>query len=250
MKGIILQILYASRRDALFLGTSIFVLMCTAFGCFLGMNASVEASQAKIVYTAGMSRIAVIVGFIIFTVFYIKRMFENHEIEFILSHSISRTKVILALFCGFSVIILMLLIPVFVILLLLKTNITSLLIWILSLFCEELIILTFTVCCSLIVKSQVYSLLYGILFYCLGRAIGTFVSYISISTHFSFYDIICSLLKIISIVIPRLDLFGKTSWLVYNDASIIDISLFLLQTIIFCGIFLCISIIDFRKKEF
>ena len=39
-------------------------------------------------------------GFIVFVVFYIKRMFENHEIEVILSHSISRTKVLIAMFCG------------------------------------------------------------------------------------------------------------------------------------------------------
>lgn len=250
MKGIILHILYASKRDALFFGTTLFVLFCTAISCFLGMNASVETNEAKIIYTAGMSRIAIIIGFTIFVIFYIKRMFDNHEIEVILTRSISRTKIILGLFVGFMITLLKLLLPAFIILLLLKTNITSLCIWLMSVLGEGLIVLTFAICCSLMIKSQVYSLLFCVLFYCLGRGIGAFVAYISLSFQTSFYNMICSLLKIISILVPRLDLFGKTSWLVYNDVTITDIGLFLSQMLLFCGIFLSIAIIDFRKKEF
>ena len=102
MRGIIKQILYASRRDALFLGTTFIVLICAGLSCFIGSNAVVEAQEARIAYTAGISRIAVMLGFIVFVVFYIKRMFENHEIEVILSHSISRTKVLIAMEKAFT----------------------------------------------------------------------------------------------------------------------------------------------------
>ena len=250
MRGIILQILYASRRDALFLGTTFFVLLCTAISCFLGMNASVEAQQARVVYTAGMSRIAIMVGFIIFVVFYIKRMFENHEIEVILSHSISRTQIILGLFFGFTITLLTLVSPAVLILLALQVSIKSLLVWAISLILEGLIMLTFTICCALIVKSQVHSLIACVATYIVGRTIGGFVAYITLSIHFSWYSIVSSILKLASIFIPRFDLFGKTSWLIYNDYSISEITLFLMQSIVFIGIFMCISIIDFRKKEF
>ena len=74
MRGIIKQILYASRRDALFLGTTFIVLICAGLSCFIGSNAVVEAQEARIAYTAGISRIAVMLGFIVFVVFYIKRI--------------------------------------------------------------------------------------------------------------------------------------------------------------------------------
>lgn len=250
MKGIILQILYASRRDALFLGTTFFVLCCTALSCFIGSNASTETEMARIMYTAGMSRIAIIIGFIIFVVFYIKRMFDNHEIEVILSHPISRFRIILALFVGFAIILTELIVPVFVILAILKVSITSLLVWSFSLLLEGLIVLSFALCCSLIINSQVHSLVSCIIMYILGRSIGSFISYIKISFQFSFYDMLESFLKVISVFIPRLDIFGKTSWLVYNNYNMQSIAVFFLQSLVFCGIFLCISIIDFRKKEF
>ena len=86
--------------------------------------------------------------------------------------------------------------------------------------------------------------------YIVGRTIGGFVAYITLSIHFSWYSIVSSILKLASIFIPRFDLFGKTSWLIYNDYSISEITLFLMQSIVFIGIFMCISVIDFRKKEF
>ena len=55
---------------------------------------------------------------------------------------------------------------------------------------------------------------------------------------------------VLSICLPRLDLFGKTSWLLYSDFSIGSIGLFLTQTLAFCGIFVFAAIIDLKKKEF
>ena len=250
MKGIILQILYASKRDALFIGTTLLVICLSCLSCFLGSMALVEAQEARIVYTAGTSRIAVILGFMIFIIFYIKRLFDNHEIEVILSHSISRQKIILGFFTGFSVILLTLLLPVLLILLLLKTPITATLIWILSVYLEGLVVLSFAICCGLMIKSQVISLATCFLLYLIGRTIGNFVAYIELSAKLDIMSIFASILKLISIVIPRLDFFGKTSWLIYNDISISDFTMFVVQSLIFCGIFLSMAIIDFRKKEF
>ena len=250
MKGIILQILYASRRDALFIGTTFLVICLSVLSYFLGSMALVENQEARIVYTAGTSRIAVIIGLIIFIIFYIKRLFENHEIEVILSHSISRTKIIFGFFVGFSIIFLTLLLPVFILLLLLKTSIISALIWLLSVYLEGIVVLCFSICCGLMIKSQVLSLSSCFLLYLIGRTIGNFVAYIELSARTDILSIFASILKLISIVIPRLDLFGKTSWLIYNDISLNDFLMFAIQSIIFCGILLSVAIIDFKKKKF
>ena len=250
MKGIILQILYASKRDALFIGTTLLVICLSCLSCFLGSMALVENQEARIVYTAGTSRIAVILGFMIFITFYIKRLFDNHEIEVILSHSISRSKIILGFFAGFSVILLTLLLPVLLILLLLKTPIIATLIWNLSVYLEGIVVLSFAICCALMIKSQVISLTSCFLLYLIGRTIGNFVAYIELSAKLDIMSIFSTILKTISIVIPRLDFFGKTYWLIHNDISINDFTMFGIQSLIFCCIFLSMAMIDFRKKEF
>ena len=250
MKSIILQILYAFKRDALFIGTTIFLILCSCFSAFLGSNAVVEANEAKIVYTAGISRVVVVIGFVIFVSFYIKRMFENHEIEVILSHSISRVKVLLSLFVGFALTLIFLLLPLFLILLILKANFINTLIWFISVYFEGIIMLSFTLCCSLIIKSFVHALTSCFLMYLIGRIIGNFIAYISLSFQLNLYSIGCSLLKALSLFIPRLDLFGKTSWLLYGDWSLSTFGIFILQMIVFCGIFLSIAVFDLKRKEF
>jgi len=250
MKGIFLNILYAFKRDSVFIGTTFIVFLISCFSMFLGSNAVVEAQEAKIIYTAGFSRIAIILGFITFVIVFIKRMFENHEIEVILSHSISRTTIILSMFFAFSIILLTLIFPVFIILYFLQTNILNVIMWCFSLYCEGILMLSFTLCSALIINSFVHSLSSCFLIYLIGRTIGNFVAYITISAEMTFQTMIANILKITSIFIPRLDLFGKTSWLTYGNFTQFDIFLFLSQTIIFCCIFLCIANIDLRKKEF
>ena len=249
MNGVILQILYAFKRDMLFIGTTVVVALCAGFAYFLGSNAVVEASEAKIVYMAGFSRIAVILGFIIFVSFYIKRMMENNEIAVILSHAISRGNMLLSMFVGFAVVLCCLTVPVAVILLFLKTNLLNLAIWLLSVICEGLVMLAFTLCCSLIVKSFVLSLSSCFLMYFVGRSIGSFVAYLTLTIKPDIFSIFGSILKIVSLLVPRFDICGKSGWLIYGDFVTQDILLFLLQTIVFCIGFLCIACIDLYKKD-
>ena len=250
MKGIFLQILFAFKRDAVFVCTTLLTLICSGFAFFLGSNAVVETQEAKIVYTAGFSRVAIIAGFLIFIIFYIKQMFENREIEVILSRSISRTKVLIAMFFGFSVVLLTLIIPIITVLIMLKTNLINTIIWCCSVYFEGILVISFALCCSLILNSFIHSLSACFVMYISGRIIGNFTAYLTLSTSTELTAILGSVLKVLSLFIPRLDLFGKTSWLIYGDFSLNDIVLFTSQALVFCSIFLCIASIDLKRKNF
>ena len=250
MKGIILQILCAFKRDAVFFGTTLLVVCCAGFSIFLGSNAVVESEEAKIVYTAGFSRVAIILGFIIFVSFYIKRMFENHEMEVILSHAISRTQVLIAFFIGFALTLFTLILPVSVILILIGCKCLNVVVWSISIYFEGLLTLGFVLCCALIVRSFVHTLTACFMMYLIGRVIGSFVAYLSLSSSITITAVLGSVLKILSVFIPRLDLFGKTSWLIYGDYTLTSFLLMMSQIAIFSCIFLCIACIDFKKKEF
>ena len=250
MKGVFLQILFAFKRDAVFVGTTIVLLCCSGFAIFLGSNAVVESEEAKIVYTAGLSRIAVILGFIVFVTFYIKRMFENHEIESILSRAISRPKFIISMFFAFSVVLSTLILPIGIILLFLKTNIFNIIAWCFSVYLEGILMLSFALCCALIIDSFIHSLFACFMMYLVGRIIGSFVAYITFSMSLEWRGIFESILKLLSLFLPRLDVFGKTSWLIYGNFTLQEMVLPIVQAVIFCGIFLCIANIDFKKRDF
>jgi ABC-type transport system involved in multi-copper enzyme maturation permease subunit len=251
MRAIILQIIKASKKDSLFLGTTLALIFVTIFALFIGSNALVEEQQMKIVYTAAIGRVVTILGFIVFIVFYLKRLFDNREIEVILSRPISRTNIVFSMIIGLSFLFTLLSIPMLLILVLfLKVNIVNALVWILTFIIEGLSVLSFTLFFSLLISSAVYSLLFSMILYLLCRIIGSFVVYLSFTVKGGFYQIAEFILKITSIFIPRFDLLAKTSWLLYGDYSFMELSLGCLQGLVFMGLMFFASVFDFKRKQF
>ncbi len=57
-------------------------------------------------------------------------------------------------------------------------------------------------------------------------------------------------LKLLSSLLPRLDQFGQSKWLIYGN---IDTNMFALiggQSVIYISLILLMSVIDFNKKQF
>jgi hypothetical protein len=51
-------------------------------------------------------------------------------------------------------------------------------------------------------------------------------------------------------VIPRLDFFAKSQWLIYGAKSYDDLWLFLMQAGVFIPLLIAASVIDFKRKQF
>ena len=64
-----------------------------------------------------------------------------------------------------------------------------------------------------------------------------------------FTNISYFLMKTLSILFPRLDLFAQTKLLVYGNENSIFTTI-IIQSVIYILIMLCIAFYDFRKKEF
>ena len=62
--------------------------------------------------------------------------------------------------------------------------------------------------------------------------------------------LILSALKSVSTLVPRLDFFAKSEWLVYGLNSREEWQLFLLQSAIFIPLLVLAAVLDFRRKEF
>ena len=256
MKKLIEFILLTVLRDKFYLSLLIILMAIFGLSNFIGSLALTECNQMKLVYFMFLSRIIVISGIIIFICYYINKQLINKEIDFILAKPISRNAFILSYWLSFTLISLL---PIFFIVLisLIYSNILNfygLLWWFVSFILEANIVIVFTIATSLILKNLIASVLSTFSFYFASRMMGFFVysiPMIKISNIFydknSFFN---GILKILSIIFPRLDLYCKTEWLLYGIKNKTDIYIILFQSFIYIPLILFITFNDFKKNEF
>ena len=246
-------ILLTAQRDSLFFGLAISIIFSTYVAFFLGSTAVVEEGQTALVYSAGISRIVLVLGLVVFVCFHIRRSFENREIDLMIVHPISRTKFIISYVVGYSIIALFFVL--FTALVLYgfarasdaKPDINGFAIWTGSVFLEAVIISAMAMTASLILRSTVLSVLLCLGFYVLARMVG-FV--LIIVTNPGSNGVSYASFKQISKFVPRLDFFGKSEWLLYGFKSYDEITTFVIQAAIFITLLLALAVYDFKKKEF
>jgi len=251
---LIKYILLTAIRDRLYIG--LFIALIAAFGisAILGSTSLVEANQMSIVYIAGSSRMIFVIGMILFTCFYVRRSFDNKEVEFILSKSISRHNFIFSYLIGFVLVSLLIFIPITIALLLAKANPIGLTFWLFSILCEILIIVSFGVLSSLILKNVISSILATLSFYILARMMAFFVLTIDLPDSYADFNsvqrFLKSSLKYLSFIFPRLDLFAKSDWLIYGINDYRGIIITTVQSLIYIPLMTFMSFFDFSKKQF
>jgi ABC-type transport system involved in multi-copper enzyme maturation permease subunit len=257
MKSILKYILLNAVRDRLYLGLLISLLIAFSLSIFLASTALVEEAQMTAAYIAGLSRGILSLGMILFVCLNINRAFENKEVEFILSKSISREKFILSYFLGFFIACFLIFLPlILAITILTQADKIGLLIWCFTLLAELSIVISFAVLASLIVKNSFSSILASIGFYLISRLMGMFVMAINLPAKTSEVNLEFSaksfslLLKILSAIFPRLDLFAQSTWLNYGVKDFSDIKIIILQFFIYLPLMIFMSFHDFKKKQF
>jgi hypothetical protein len=255
MKTIIKYTLLTASRDLLFIGLCVITLMAYGFSVFVGTTALVEQSQMSLAYFAGSSRIILVTGLIVFVCFHVRRAFENREVESILSKPISRVQFVVAYWAGFSVLAVLSTIPTLIIIAILnKPDFIGLAYWGISLVLEISLVLAFAMLASLIMKSAVSSVMSSFAFYLVSRLMGFFVAAMdnpaSLMGGSKFANALEFMLKIISMVIPRLDMFAKSEWLIYGVDMQHDLWIFPAQSLVFIALLLAVAVFDFKRKQF
>ena len=247
-------ILLTAQRDSIFIGLACSII----FGCyvayFLGSTALAEGDQMSLVYAGGVSRIIVILGLVIFIAFHVRRSFENREIDQMIVRPISREKFIISYWLGFVIIAFSLVCFTFLSICFMTfvtggtlPNLVNLAIWSFSLFMETLIIVSLAMAASLILRSTVIAVMMCIGFYVLSRIAGFLLLIVTKPGSGSGAD---KSFEVISTIIPRMDFFSKTEWLVYGMKDMHNMTLFLVQAVIYVGLLLSLAVVDFKKKQF
>jgi ABC-type transport system involved in multi-copper enzyme maturation permease subunit len=253
MKSILKYILLSGARDRLYLGIFITLAASFSLSIFLGSTSLIEQQQATAAYIAGSSRAILAIGFVLFVCLSVNRAFENKEVEFIISKSISREQFILGYLLGFFIAAFLIFLPLnLAIFLVVKPNILGLLIWSISLLFELTILISFALLASLILKNSFSAIMAAFAFYIISRLMGVFVLAINLPQDLSqvksqFFG---TALKFLSAIFPRLDLFTQSSWLAYGVSDFGSLKIILVQSLIYIPLMIFMAFHDFKKRQF
>lgn len=253
MKSILKYILKNGLRDRLYLGVFISLLIAFGVSIFLGSTMLVEQKQSAAAYIAGSSRVIIALGMILFVCLTVASAFENKEIEFILSKSISRESFILGYLIGFFLAAFLIFIPLATLMFFVtKTEFFGTLMWLVSLLCELAIVISFSLLAALILKNPLTAIMASFGFYVISRLMGIFVLAIDLPSNFSATGDhkLALVLKILSAVFPRLDLFAQSSWLNYGISDVTNLKIILWQSLIYIPLLIFMSFRDFKQKQF
>jgi hypothetical protein len=210
-------ILTAARRDKLMMTLALMIALGASMSVLLGSATAVEQGQFSLVFASGGLRFLGVLGIVLFVSFYVRRAFEHKEIEFLLSRPISRMTFLFSHAAAFM--FLALLVAVAVALPMLFAggpNPGGLAAWTCSVAVEYMIMAVAAMFFSMVLSSAAGSALATFGLYVLSRLIGTLLGITTVGASSIFFAILDKIMLAVSVVVPRLDLMGQTSWLVYG----------------------------------
>lgn len=245
-------ILKAGMRDKLLIGFLVLLGVAMSLSIFLGSSAITEKEQFSLVFMASTLRIGGLITLILFIIFYVRRSFEGRDVEYLLSRPMTRAQFLLGHFLAFAVIGTIL--SGFITLaLFFMPNVTGQganFLWGVSIWAEYMMMMSMAVFFAFVLSSPVMATLMSLAFYVLARLIGEILGIIQADNSDGMMALMEKMMLLISILVPRLDLMGQSSWLVYGVQDSISLGFILLQGSVFCGLVYFATLIDLNRKEF
>lgn len=264
-------VLTAAARDRLILTLLLMIATGAAVAVFLGSATITEKESFALVFGASGLRFLGVVGIVLFCCFYTRRSFETKEVEFLLSRPLSRMAFLLSHAAAFAILaIFVALAASAAVFFLGKPNLQGFGLWSLSIAIEFSVMAVAALFFAMVVSSASGSALATLGLYVLARLIGMLLGIAYQTPENIFFAALNNAMEIISILVPRLDLMGQTSWLVYGvegsgglgytqDAGVyahrlaatLGLHAFMVvQGVLSMALFLAASAYDFRRREF
>ena len=245
-------VLSAAVRDRLIISLLVIIGLGAALSVFLGTAAYVEKYQFVLVFAAGGLRILSVLGIVLFCVFFMRRSFDNKDVDYLLSRPISRVSFIVSHAAAFSLIAVMLAlassIAVFM-----TAPITfgaGHVLWGISLMFELIIMVNAALFFSMVLPSASTSAMVVFGMYVLSRTIGILLGIVSSGLASApMMKGLAATMKFISLIIPRLDLMAQTSWLLYGTGNI-GLLFICAQGLIFSALLITAALVDLVRRQF
>jgi hypothetical protein len=250
MSPLIAYLLRSAFNDRLLAVLALAILAGAAFAAFVGSTALVERGELTTVYAATAGRFVVVVCLVLFTCFHVRRAFDSREVDLLLSRPVSRFGFVLA-----EVATLVLLAGLGALLAGIAVAATgrpepaALGLWTLSLMVEAAIAATAALFFALMLSSGVAAALASLGFYVLCRMLGLLTGIAAAHRDAGSLGWLADqAMFALSLVLPRLDLLARTSWLVHGTADAAGLGLILAQSIACLVLLATAACIDFERR--
>lgn len=243
-------VLKAALRDKLIWIFAAAIFVALSMSLFMGSTAIMEKSSFSVVFMASSLRLLIIFGLTLFIAYFIRRSFDNRDVEYLLARPVSRLSYIVSHSVAFSVLAALLAASIaFIIFAFLSTtdNLVGGLYWAGSVILEAMSISLVAMFFAMFISTATGAVLAVIGFYILCRMSGELLG----AASYGFGDgVLNAVLHGVSLILPRFDLAGQTSWLMYGAPPSNEILLYFLQQPVFMLFILLASIIEMKRKEF
>jgi ABC-type Na+ efflux pump permease subunit len=217
---------------------------------FLGDIALTESRQVQAALLAAGLRFAAVFLTITFVVTSMLREASDKGLELLLALALPRAAYLLGKLCGFAALALL---PamLFGALCLFFAPWDQCLLWAASLACELWIAAAFSLLCVLSFNQPLPALAATLAFYLLARAIGSLqlIAHGPFNSHSAAQRFIGGMLDVIAAVLPRLDQFTRTEWLVYHGGDAMALAGIAAQTAICVGLLTAAALFDLYRKN-
>src|SRR4051812_24038337 len=102
-KPLVKYVLTAALRAKLMITLFLMILLAAAVAVFMASASVPESGSFTLVFGSGGLRFLGVTGLILFCCFYVRRSFENKEVEFLLSKPVSRLSFLCSHALAFSI---------------------------------------------------------------------------------------------------------------------------------------------------
>ncbi len=270
-RHLVKYVLTAARRDKLMMTLVLMIALAAALSVFMGSAATLEPGSFSLAFGAGGLRVLGVTGLVLFCCFYVRRAFESKEVEFLLSRPISRSAFLFSHAAAFALLAAVVAaIVTLVIFALGRPDPAGLVLWGASVAIEFALMAVTGLFFSMVLTSAAGSALASLGFYALARMIGVLLGIVDIPPANAVFAVLGSVMKVISTVVPRFDLMGQTTWLVYGPQGSGGVvfmpqagsyayavmehlglsGFFMVQGMLFAALLLAAASYDFARKQF
>ena len=247
-------ILMAAGRDRFVWGLLGVLAITVSLSNFFGSSVITEQNEFASTFAAFGFRLFGVICVVMFIGTYIRRCFENRDIDFLLSRPIGRLQFIFTHAAAFSMIAFLTALVMGATILGLEkhTAEAGFYLWWASIAVEFLIMANIAMFFAFVITSSTACLLAIFSFYLLCRLIGDILGILQHNTAQleGKYVIMANIMEVISMMIPRLDLMGQTKWLLYGPPTDITYMFLLGQGAAFIALVVAATAIDMHRRQF
>lgn len=221
-------------------------------GAFSGELAITESTQTQTAIAASVLRMVSVFLVILFVTTSVYRDFSDKSVELMLSLPLPRSGYYLGKLAGYSLVALLVALPLMVLISFFASP-SAVLSWGLSLMLELLLVCAVSLMFAFSFNQVTASIAATLLFYLLSRSITA----IQLMAHAPLVDeqstaqqLITALIDGIAYLLPNLEQFTRTDWLLYASDTSSALFPLITQTVIYLLLLSCIALFDLYRKNF